>query len=82
MKIKFEELLGTWRTGSAAQSELFGPEIQRKMEDGIFGSWRWRHGNEALNSLACNNGVKQLPAITLPAKTASILFDLRRILAD
>ncbi|KAA1074790.1 hypothetical protein PGT21_020626 [Puccinia graminis f. sp. tritici] len=79
-KIKFEELLGTWRTGSAAQSELFGPELQRKMEDGIFGSWR--HGNEAPNSLAFENGVKQLPAIASPAEKASILFDLRRILAD
>ncbi|OAV89904.1 hypothetical protein PTTG_05628 [Puccinia triticina 1-1 BBBD Race 1] len=79
-KIKFEELLGTWRTGSATQSELFGPELQRRMEDGIFGSWR--HGNQPPSSLAFLNGIKQLPAIASPTEKASILFDLRRILAD
>ncbi|KAI7953858.1 hypothetical protein MJO28_006405 [Puccinia striiformis f. sp. tritici] len=79
-KIKFEELLGTWRTGSVTQSELFGAELQRRMENGIFGSWG--NGAEASNSQAFQNGMKQLPAIASPAEKASILFDLRRILAD
>ncbi|KAH9817884.1 hypothetical protein DFH28DRAFT_961079 [Melampsora americana] len=79
-KVKFEELLGTWRTGSARGTELFGADIQRRIEDGVFG--RWRHGGDMLDSQAFLNGMKQQPAVATPAEKASILYDLRRILAE
>lgn len=79
-KVKFEELLGTWRTGSATQTELFDPDIQRRIEEGIFGSWR--RPNESIASQAFLNGIKQQPAIATPAEKASILYDVRRILAE
>lgn len=56
MQVKFEELLGTWRTGSARGTELFGPDVQRRTEDGVFG--RWRHGGDMADSQAFLNGVR------------------------
>ncbi|OAV91650.1 hypothetical protein PTTG_06502, partial [Puccinia triticina 1-1 BBBD Race 1] len=78
-KVKFEELLGTWRTGSANQTELFDPDIQRRIEESVFGNWR---RDDSIASQAFLNGIKQQPAIATPAEKASILFDVRRILSE
>lgn len=78
-KVKFEELLGTWRTGSANQTELFDPDIQRRIEENVFGNWR---RNDSIASQAFLNGIKQQPAVATPAEKASILFDVRRILSE
>ncbi|CAH7681061.1 hypothetical protein PPACK8108_LOCUS13606 [Phakopsora pachyrhizi] len=80
VKVKFEELLGTWRTGSANQLELFGPDVQRRIEIGVFGSWK--RGGAMFDSQAFLNGIKQRPAVATPAEKASILYDLRRILSE
>ncbi|KAG0146671.1 hypothetical protein CROQUDRAFT_77413 [Cronartium quercuum f. sp. fusiforme G11] len=79
-KVKFEELLGTWRTGSARGAELFGADVQRRIEDGVFG--RWRRGGDMADSQAFLSGMKQQPAVATPAEKANILYDLRRILAE
>ncbi|KAA1073069.1 hypothetical protein PGT21_035325 [Puccinia graminis f. sp. tritici] len=78
-KVKFEELLGTWRTGSANQTELFDPDIQRRIEESVFGNWRRDDSNA---SQAFLSGIKQQPAVATPAEKASILFDVRRILSE
>lgn len=54
LQVKFEELLGTWRTGSANQTELFDPDIQRRIEENVFGNWR---RNDSIASQAFLNGV-------------------------
>ncbi|KAH9458685.1 hypothetical protein Pst134EB_010983 [Puccinia striiformis f. sp. tritici] len=78
-KVKFEELLGTWRTGSANQTELFDPDIQRRIEESVFGNWR---RDDSIASQAFLSGIKQQPAVATPAEKASILYDVRRILSE
>ncbi|PLW54446.1 hypothetical protein PCANC_04749 [Puccinia coronata f. sp. avenae] len=78
-KVKFEELLGTWRTGSTNQTELFDPDIQKRIEESVFGNWRRA---DSVASQAFLNGIKQQPAVATPAEKASILYDVRRILSE
>jgi hypothetical protein len=54
-QVKFEELLGTWRTGSTNQTELFDPDIQKRIEESVFGNWRRA---DSVASQAFLNGVR------------------------
>lgn len=85
VKIKMEELLGTWRTGGPNGTMLYPERLQRNLEDALFGRGGRGGGIGALGKGITDAahyaaGVQQRPTVAPPQEVAALLHEIRRVL--